>query len=78
MPDRGRCPPGASRHCRAVLGVQTCHTAAALLTGCVLIQDSPASLDHPPLWGGRSLVAFQPPPGLAGGLVLVPTQGPFV
>jgi hypothetical protein len=33
MPDRGRCPPGASRHCRAVLGVQTCHTAAAPLTG---------------------------------------------
>jgi len=24
------------------------------------------------------LVAFQPPPDLAGGLVLVPTQGPFV
>ena len=24
------------------------------------------------------MVAFQPPPGLAGGRVLVPTQGPFV
>lgn len=24
------------------------------------------------------MVAFQPPPVLAGGLVLVPTQGPFV
>src|ERR1035438_8886909 len=33
MPGRGRCPPGAPRHCRAVLGVQTCHTAAALLEG---------------------------------------------
>jgi len=28
--------------------------------------------------GRQFLVAFQPPPGLAGGLVLVPTQGPFV
>jgi hypothetical protein len=51
-----------------------CPPAEPSLTGCVQTQDSPNSLDHSHLRVGG--VAFQPPPGLTGGLVLVPTQGP--
>ena len=46
--------------------------------GVSLFRTHRLPLTTAPLAGRWSLVAFQPPPGLAGGLVLVPTQGPFM
>ena len=57
----------------AALGLEL----ALLSLGVSLFRTHRLPLTTPLAWGWF-LVAFQPPPGLAGGLVLVPTQGPFV
>ena len=57
--------------------MRACSLRLMLLLGVSLFRNHRLPLTTPLAWRW-SLVAFQPPPDLAGGLVLVPTQGPFV